>query len=351
MRSLPEQIGAVVIGRNEGVRLQRCLKSLLAVIDHVVYVDSGSTDDSLTIAAECRVEIVSLDTSTKFSAGRARNDGFERLMMLHPELTLVQFVDGDCELMPGWIEAGFDQLSVRSDVAVVCGRRRERHPEHSLFNRLIDFEWNTPVGECSASGGDFLIRANYFHAVGGFNTQVIAGEEPELGFRIRQHGWRILRIDHEMTLHDAALTSISSWWKRERRSGYGGLDVHSRIARDSNSYFARHVRSTWFWSLGWLILLCLMLAIGGLLNGMAGILSGGLFWFLATMVQIARIASRYRLPQISRIASLRMAALTLLSKWPQMLGLFTWLRDRWLGRHPRLIEYKASPPEGKAFAS
>lgn len=155
MKSLSEQIGAVVIGRNEGVRLQRCLQSLRTVIDHVVYVDSGSTDDSLTIAADCKVEIVSLDKSTKFSAGLARNDGFERLMKRHPELSFVQFVDGDCELRQGWIEAGVHQLSERSDLAIVCGRRRERHPENSLYNRLIDFEWDTPIGECSASGVTF----------------------------------------------------------------------------------------------------------------------------------------------------------------------------------------------------
>ena len=351
MNSLSSHIGAVVIGRNEGVRLHRCLKSLRTVIDHVVYVDSGSTDDSLAIAAECGVECVSLDTSSTFSAGRARNVGFARLIALHPDLVAVQFVDGDCELDSNWIDAGFRALTERVDVAVVCGRRRERCPDHSLFNRLIDFEWETPIGESSASGGDFLIRAKCFQAVGGFNTQVVAGEEPELGFRLRQQGWKILRIDHEMTLHDAALTRFSSWWKRERRGGYGGLDVHSRTALDNQSYFAKHVRSTWFWSLGWLCMLCLMLAIGGVANGFVGMLFCGMLWFVATLIQVARIASRYRSSQVSAVDSFRMAALTLLSKWPQMLGQIAWFRDRWLGRHPRLIEYKAGPPESKAFAS
>ncbi|MFO0999327.1 MAG: glycosyltransferase [Planctomycetaceae bacterium] len=351
MSSLSNHIGAVVIGRNEGVRLQRCLKSLKAVIDHVVYVDSGSTDDSLAIAAECGVESVSLDVSSTFSAGRARNVGFGRLMTLHPDLAAVQFVDGDCELDPNWIDAGFRALTECEDVAVVCGRRRERSPEHSLFNRLIDFEWETPIGESSASGGDFLIRAKCFQTVGGFNTQVVAGEEPELGFRLRRHGWKILRIDHEMTLHDAALTRFSSWWKRERRGGYGGLDVHFRTALDSQSYFAKHVRSTWFWSLGWLCFLCLMLVIGGIADGAVGLICGGLLWLIATMIQVARIALRYRRPQVSASDSFRLAALTLLSKWPQMLGQIAWFRDRWLGRHPRLIEYKPGPPESKAFAS
>lgn len=351
MSSLSSDVGAVVIGRNEGIRLQRCLRSLRAVIDHVVYVDSGSTDDSLAIAAECGVESISLDTSTTFSAGRARNVGFSRLMALHPELTAVQFVDGDCELVPNWIKVGLTALTERVEVAVVCGRRRERSPEHSLFNRLIDFEWETPIGESSASGGDFMIRAKCFQAVGGFNTQVVAGEEPELGFRLRQDGWKILRIDHEMTLHDAALTRFSSWWRRERRGGYGGLDVSFRTAADTQSYFARHIRSTWFWSVGWLCILCLMLVISGGVAGAAGMIIAGILWMTATVIQVARIASHYRRPQVSVLDSFRLATLTLLSKWPQMLGQMAWFRDRWLGRHPRLIEYKADAPDSKAFAS
>ena len=66
-----------------------------------------------------------------------------------------------------------------SDVAVVCGRRRERHPSASIYNRLCDIEWDTPVGQTSACGGDSLVRAEAFEAVGGFRAQLMAGEEPE----------------------------------------------------------------------------------------------------------------------------------------------------------------------------
>lgn len=154
-----------------------------------------------------------------------------------------------------------------------------------------------------------------------------------------------------MTLHDAALTRFGAWWRRERRGGYGGLDVHFRTASDSNAYFAKHVRSTWFWSLGWLCLLCVILVIGGITYNAVGVIIGGMLWLVATLMQVARIASRYRRPPVSAVDSFRLAALTLLSKWPQMLGQIAWFCDRWLGRHPQLIEYKAGPPESKAFAS
>lgn len=43
-------IGVVVIGRNEGKRLHSCLASIVGQAEAVLYVDSGSTDNSVSIA-------------------------------------------------------------------------------------------------------------------------------------------------------------------------------------------------------------------------------------------------------------------------------------------------------------
>ena len=74
------RVGAVAIGRNEGERLRRCLTSLLQQIARVVYVDSGSRDDSVAVAQSLGVKVVVLDTSAPFSAARARNAGFDALL-------------------------------------------------------------------------------------------------------------------------------------------------------------------------------------------------------------------------------------------------------------------------------
>ncbi len=88
-------VGAVVIGRNEGARLKRCLNSLAPQVAHLVYVDSGSKDDSVAFAQGMGAHVVQLDTSTPFTAARARNEGFEALMEL-ADCEFVQFIDGDC---------------------------------------------------------------------------------------------------------------------------------------------------------------------------------------------------------------------------------------------------------------
>ena len=99
-----DAVGVVVIGRNEGERLQRCLMSLLAQgAGPIVYVDSGSSDGSVAFARSVGVIVVNLDTSVPFTMARGRNAGFAELQRKYPSLRWVQFVDGDCEVRPDWI--------------------------------------------------------------------------------------------------------------------------------------------------------------------------------------------------------------------------------------------------------
>ena len=213
-------IGAVVIGRNEGSRLEVCLRSVCGQLDKVIYVDSGSTDRSVDLAVRSGAAVIELSNERPFTAARARNAGARRLLEIDPRINLVQFIDGDCELQAGWTEKAMKFLSSNPEVAVVCGRRRERHPERSRYNQLCDLEWDTPVGTAVACGGDAFVRVAAFNEVGGFSEDLIAGEEPDLCFRLRRAGWRIFRMDAEMTLHDADMTRASQWWQRSVRSGY-----------------------------------------------------------------------------------------------------------------------------------
>ena len=166
-------VGIVVIGRNEGERLIRCVESCCSQTPVIVYVDSGSSDGSVHAAARLGATVVKLDMSRPFNAARARNEGFAMLTAQHPNIRFVQFVDGDCELDGDRLATAVPFLSGRSDVGVVCGRRRERHPEKSVYNALCDLEWNTPVGEATACGGDSLVRADAFEAVAGFDPRLI----------------------------------------------------------------------------------------------------------------------------------------------------------------------------------
>jgi GT2 family glycosyltransferase len=231
MESIDTQIGAVVIGRNEGERLRVCLESLKDELTVVYYIDSGSTDQSVITAKALGVEVIELDMSIPFTAARARNIGANAIIEAYPNLKYVQFVDGDCEVFPNWLETAYDFMETNKATAACCGRRRERYPESSLYNWLCDVEWNTPTGRAKACGGDALMRIEAFQTVGGFRNDLIAGEEPELCVRFRKAGYKIYRIDSEMTLHDANIIYFSQWWKRAVRGGFAfaqGAYIHGK---------------------------------------------------------------------------------------------------------------------------
>lgn len=321
-------VGVVVIGRNEGTRLQRCLQSLLGRVQTIVYVDSGSTDGSVEYATGVGVQVVELDMSIPFTAARARNAGFAELRRVMPQVAYVQFVDGDCEVNPHWIPTACDFLDGNADVAIACGRRRERFPQASIYNAMCDIEWNTPIGEARYCGGDALMRASAFGAVGGFRDDVIAGEEPELCVRLRAAGWRIWRLDVEMTLHDAAMFRFSQWWARAKRAGHAFAQGAQLHGAPPVRHWVREVRSACVW--------------GGAIPVLAGAVSlwspvAALAILSVYPVQLARLIVRAN-PK-SRESSYH-AGFLILGKFPEFVGIARFWMLRLAGRRSALIEYK-----------
>ncbi len=338
-------IGIIAIGRNEGERLRRCLASVTGRGLPVVYVDSNSSDGSAALAVSMGAVVVNLDMSVPFSAARARDAGFEKLMQLAPNLPYVQFVDGDCEIVEGWIEAAAKVLDERSEVAVVCGRRRERFPQKSIYNRMADIEWNVPTGEVKSCGGDAMMRASAFKEVGGFDPTVVAGEEPELCQRLRERHWKILRINAEMTLHDSAMLRFGQWWRRTIRNGYGAVDVASRFGQ--HGLYVRHVRSARLWGIvlpGIIGLGTVIIAIGLIekLHGnsrLASLLAIAIL-LLIYPVQILRIAWGIYPRACSVGDALSYGVLTMVGKFAALVGQAQYRNDRSAGKLARAIEYK-----------
>ena len=238
-------VAAVVIGRNEGARLVRCLASLQGLVDKIVYVDSASQDDSVANAHAVGAEVVELDMDVPFTAARARNAGLARL----EDFAFVQIVDGDCEVIADWIPTAVEFLVSHPDVAAVCGHLQERFPEATVWNRLAQAEWDAPVGETTACGGIAMLRMASIRAVNGFREDLIAGEEPEMCLRLRRKGHRIWRLDQKMALHDIAMTRMGQWWTRTRRGGYAFAAGASLHGAGPERYRRREVSRALLWGL------------------------------------------------------------------------------------------------------
>jgi len=331
------RLGVVVIGRNEGERLARCLASVRGFPNRV-YVDSGSTDGSVPLARREGASLVELTQPPPFTAARARNAGIEQLLRNDPTAEFVQTIDGDCELQEGWITAAVAALRAEPRLALVFGRRRERHPQRSIYNALCDQEWDAPVGEASGVGGDALFRVAALRQVNFYNAAMIAGEDTELAMRLRKCGWGLRRIDAEMTLHDAAITRFAQWWSRIRRSGHGYAEMaHLHPdARDPN--WPRIVRRIVFW--GGLMPAALLIA------AVLAVMADSRWWLAVLLLLLAWPANILRLilRERSHGSSARLARATgvflMVGKLPQFLGLLGYYRDRLLRRASQLIEYK-----------
>ena len=228
-------VSVVVIGRNEGERLVRCLESVRqANWDgrpyEVVYVDSRSTDASVGRAESLGAFVLS-DASP--CAAKARNLGWTRARG-----EFILFLDGDTQLDPDFVARALQTL----EDPVLCaawGHRRESDPGQSIYTRVLDLDWVYPVGRTQYFGGDVLVRRTALASVDGFDPTLKAGEEPEMCARLRAAGWQIEHIDAPMTRHDLAVNTLRAYWLRAYRSGIAYAEVADRMKRRNDPMWQR----------------------------------------------------------------------------------------------------------------
>jgi GT2 family glycosyltransferase len=330
---VPAGSGVVIIGRNEGERLLACLRELLPQRRPLLYVDSGSIDGSVGRARALGVPVLQLDPSRPFSAARARNEGAQALLKQHPTLAFIQFLDGDCIIAPGWLDAAEAALHHDRSCAVVFGHLQERFPQASIYNQLCALEWRSPSGpvdNVSHLVGITMVRRSVFESLGGFNSDMIAGEDPDFGVRVSLAGHGARKLDAAMASHDACIYRFSQWWKRSIRAGHAIGQRAQLHAGDSSHDGAKERRSTWFWGL---VLPTVIALAAPVTKGLS------LLLVLGYLVLIRRVVKfRLSLGDTGREAHLY-AAFTALGKFANALGLLKYHFDRTRGRI-KIIEYK-----------
>ncbi len=247
--SAPQALSIVVIGRNEGQRLDMCLESIQkmrGVAAHeVIYVDSASTDGSPELACEHGATVIVVHPERP-TAALGRNAGWRRATS-----DLILFLDGDTVLHPDFASAACAALAQDPSIAAVWGHRRESHPEASVYNRILDLDWIYPPGVAEFCGGDVMMRREVLVETGGFDEGLIAGEEPELCRRIRARGYVILHIDSPMTEHDLQIKRWSQYWRRATRAGHAYAEVSERFRNSVDPFWSDDrrrniVRGSWW---------------------------------------------------------------------------------------------------------
>ena len=320
--TLPE-IGAVIIGVNVERYLTECIRSVQSAdypreLLKIVYVDGGSRDSSVRVAREFEgVEVIELNDRHP-TPGRGRNAGWK-----HLAAPLIQFMDADTVLDPDWFQRACAALD-DSNLAV-CGHRRERYPQKNVYHRFTEMEWHYETGPCRYFGGEVLVRRSVLEATGGFDEHLVAGEDPELSYRIRRNGWQILRVDAPMSIHDINMTTFRQYLKRAFRSGYAYAEIALRFIRNPEKLWLKEsIR----------ILVKALLPMGLVI---AGILSGNTGWgiLLGLLILVRPLFNLGRLKRGSRQPwryVLLYAGHTALVVYPQFWGIMRYFWGRATGR-------------------
>jgi glycosyltransferase involved in cell wall biosynthesis len=282
------KIGVVIIGVNVEKVLPDCIESILNSnypddLLEIIYVDGGSKDQSIEVAGNYPgVRILRLN-STHPTPGKGRNAGWKML-----NTPFVQFLDGDTVLQPDWFINALPNL-FRPEIAAVCGSRRERSPNKNYYHMIGNMEWHYETGPCRYFGGDVLIKRNVLIDTNGFDETLVAGEDPELSYRIRQESQCILRIDKPMTLHDLNMVTFKQYLRRAYRSGYGYAEIASRFCMNQEKLWAKETIRIICKTLAPLFILIAGIVLGYPGNG--GIVS--LFFILLPLLQIWKFKSQF----------------------------------------------------------
>ncbi|MBL1211656.1 glycosyltransferase family A protein, partial [Geminocystis sp. GBBB08] len=264
-------------------------------------------------------------------AARARNKGLEYIIKHYPETKYIQFLDGDCELLPNWLENAMAKLNKKENLAIVVGRNIEKYPEKSIYNYLADMEWNTPIGETNSCGGNALIRLEALKQVNGYNSSLICGEEPEMCLRLRQKEWKIERLDVNMTLHDTAMFKFSQWWKRATRWGWAVAEGYFMHGKPPENYMIKEYFSGFLWGL---IIPFFAITLIWITNGLS------LFLLLSYLLLLFKIY-RYRLNYGDNQKDAKLYAFwSVLSKFPQFMGQCKYLWKKLTKQQATIIEHK-----------
>ena len=327
-------LSVVIIGRNEGARLVRCLEAVHAMLPppgavEIIYVDSASTDGSPTRAAALGA-VVHEVRPERPSAALGRNAGWRAA-----RAPIILFLDGDTVLHPRFVANSLREFD-DPRVAVVWGHRREIDPHGSVYNRVLDLDWVYAPGPSEFCGGDALMRRAVLEEIGGYDEGLIAGEEPELCRRMRDRGYVVLHVDRPMTGHDLAMTRWSQYWRRAVRAGHAYAEVSERFKATGLPLWADVVRRNRVHAAALLGLPLLGLAVGLLLRSPWPVVTA-----LAVLGVLAvRTAWRMRWKTDDPLTLLLYGVHSHLQQIPILVGQIGFYRDRRAGRRRGLIEYK-----------
>lgn len=196
-------ISFIIVGRNEGWKLSKCLQSVHDTIAYnqiekheVIYVDSQSSDDSV-IRAKAFEDVKVILLTKDYNSAIARNVGAKEA-----NGDIFYFVDGDMELEPDFLEKVIKDGTLHHPF--VSGQYVNyfyNQEGEFLSKEIYDKSIQTQDRFKVVTGGLFIIERKHWDMVNGMRNKYKRSQDIDLGLRLAQNGIKLLRKKDVMAKH------------------------------------------------------------------------------------------------------------------------------------------------------
>jgi glycosyltransferase involved in cell wall biosynthesis len=228
------ELSVVLISKNQAWSIVRLMESVVRETasvpsKEIILMDSASTDETVELAGAYPIRIFRLQPGQALSPAIGRYVGYQQARGQY-----VLFLDGDTELVEGWLRHALRVMRETPGAGAVTGHviNLPTAAVKEPLPLLRKMEMRAPrevLWGSYGGGGAAMYRRAVLDEVGTFNPYLNSDEEPELGLRIRHAGFRILELDYPLVRHyNDAPVALSTVLSRRRRNFLLGIGQGAR---------------------------------------------------------------------------------------------------------------------------
>jgi glycosyltransferase involved in cell wall biosynthesis len=196
------RVSVIIKALNEEKRICETVESALRAVSgvggEVILADSCSTDRTVELARHYPIRIVQLAHAHERCCGAGPQLGYQ-----HSHGEFVYILDGDMQMLEGFLEHALAFMAEHPEVAGVGGRVVEQNTESLEY--LARGERNSAhlaPGSVDRLDGGGLYRRSAIEAAGYFSDRNLHSyEEFDLAVRLRALGWRLWRLPADAANH------------------------------------------------------------------------------------------------------------------------------------------------------
>lgn len=220
---LTPSVAVVILNYNTRAHLEAYLPSVLQNSPgaRIIVADNGSPDDSVAFLRNRYPQVELLDLQYNHGFAQGYNEALQ-----HVKADIYVILNSDVEVTPGWIEPIVDAMQKDPSIAIaqpkiLAWTEKTRFEYAGAAGGWIDYlgypfcrgrifnhreedrgQYDGPQACFWAAGAAFFIRAELYHAFGGFDGDYFAhNEEIDLCWRVKRAGYSVHCIPQSVVYH------------------------------------------------------------------------------------------------------------------------------------------------------